>query len=216
MVFEVDNTTEILIHKLQESIEDTISALEDGQRDLRRLIEGVKGACEDLATADQADEFTRQLSELRREQQKAATAQQVKDLKTAVDAEHKQVQQGMGEMAGMKEQVTGLGQTIQTAQHTVMDTQRKIQEQFARQILEQMEQSGADRLRSLQELSDQLMELASDLTGRLDGLISSSSSAANTAAKNQAMLTAITAYLSLPGYKRFFRGMGAIQYETAQ
>lgn len=218
MVFEVDNTTERLIHKLQESIESTISALEDGQRDLQGLIEGVRDTCEDLATADQADEFINRLHELRRVQQEAAAAQQeqVKDLKTAVDVECRQVQRGIDEMAGMKEQLVGLGQTIQMAQQTVIDTQGRAQEQFAGQIQERMDQLGVDRLRKLQELSDQLTELATNLTGRLDDLISSSSSAADAAAKNQTMLATITAYLSLPGYKRFFRGMEAIQDETAQ
>lgn len=216
MVFEVDNTTELLIHELQKSIEETIAVLEDGQRGLRGLIETVKNTCEDSATADQADTISKQLSGLREEQRKAATAQQVRDLGAAVEAARGQARQELEEMAGVKKQISELGQSVQTGQRTMLDAQKETQNQLAQQILKRVDQSGADRLRSLQELSDQLRELSSGLTGRLDVLVSSSSSAARTAAGNQMMLAAITAYLRLPGYKRFFKGMEAVQYETAQ
>lgn len=216
MVFEVDNTTEKLIVTLQKSIEDTIAELEDGQRDLRRLIEAAKRICEDTATADQADAISKQLTELKGEQREAAVAQQVKDLGAVVDAVHGQAQQGLEEVAGLREGITELGQSILTDQRTALNAQKEAQAQFARQISEQLDKSEAEKLHNLQALSDQLMELSSGLEGRLDVLVSSSSSVAKTAAGNQAMLAAITAYLSLPGYKRFFRGMEVVQYETAQ
>lgn len=216
MVFEVDNTTEKLIGALQKSIEDTIAGLEDGQRDLHRLIEAAKRICEDAATADQADAISKQLSELKGEQRKTASAQQIKDLGVAVDAVHGQARQGLEELAGLREGITGLGQSLLTGQRTALNAQKEAQAQLAGQISEQISTSEAEKLHSLQALSDQFMELSSGLEGRLDALVSISSSAAKTAAGNQAMLAAITAYLSLPGYKRFFRGMEAVQYETAQ
>lgn len=216
MVFEVDNTTEQLIYELQKSIEDTIAVLENGQRDLRGLIEAAKNICEDAATADQADAISKQLSGLKEEQRKAATAQQIKDLGAAMETVRGQTQQEMNEMAVLKEGVTELCQSIQTNQRTMLNAQKEAQDQLVRQLSEQADRSEAGRLHSLEELSHQLMELSSSLAERLDTLVSSSSSAAKTAAENQVMLAAITAYLSLPGYKRFFRGMEVIQHETAQ
>lgn len=216
MVFEVDNTTEQLIHELQKSIEDTIAALEKGQRDIRGMIETVRDTCEDSATADQADDIAKQLSGLRTEQRKGATSQQVIALGTALEAVRGQAQQELNETAEVKEQIAELGQSVQSGQRAMVDAQEKAREQLAQQISEQINKSVEDKLRRLQELSNQLTELSSDLTGRLDTLVSSSSSAAKTAAGNQAMLAAITAYLSLPGYKRFFKGMEVVQYETSQ
>lgn len=216
MVFEVDNTTEQLIYELQKSIEDTIAVLENGQRDLRGLIETAKNICEDAATADQADAISKQLSGLKEGQRKGATAQQIKDLGAVVETVRGQAQQELDEMAALREGVAELSQAVQTNQHTMLNAQKEAQDQLVRQISEQVDRSEAGRLHSLEELSHQLMALSSGLAERLDALVSSSSSAAKTAAGNQAMLAAITAYLSLPGYKRFFRGMEVIQYETAQ
>lgn len=65
MIFEVDNTTEQLINRLQESIERTINALEDGQREIKDLIDEVKQSSTNLATAAQADLMTEDVSKVR-------------------------------------------------------------------------------------------------------------------------------------------------------
>ena len=192
------------------------AVFENGQQYLRKMIEETKEVCGDTATADQADAISKQLSGLREEQRKAATAQQIKDLGTAVDAVHGQAKQELAEMVGIKEEITGLCQSTQANHHTVLNAQKEIRDQLVQQLSEQINRSETDRLHSLQELSNQLMELSSGLAGRLDTLVSSSSSTVKTVARNQAMLAAITAYLSLPGYKRFFKGMEVIQHETTQ
>ncbi len=180
MVFEVDNTTERLIHALQDSIESTIATLEDGQRELRALIDTVKSTCEDSATAEQADVILKRLSE---QQKAAATAQQIMGIEAAMETSRRLTEQELDKLAGIEESLAGSSQ------------------------------AEADRLRSLQELSDRLGELAADLVGRLEPLASSAARAAKTAEENQAALAAITAYLSLPGYKRFFKGMEAPTHE---
>ena len=65
MVFEVDNTTEQLINQLQESIQATIYALEDGQREIKDLIEDVKQSSASLATSAQADLMSEDVSKVK-------------------------------------------------------------------------------------------------------------------------------------------------------
>ena len=80
MVFEVDNTTEQLINQLQESIQATIYALEDGQREIKDLIEDVKQSSASLATSAQADLMSEDVSKVKVAIQKLATAEQLGQL----------------------------------------------------------------------------------------------------------------------------------------
>ena len=59
--------------------------------------------------------------------------------------------------------------------------------------------------RSLQSISDILQKALSEI-----------STTAEAISNNQGNLRAIATYLSLPGYKRFFKGMEALQDETLQ
>ena len=84
MIFEVDNTTEQLIKRLQESIEGTINALEDGQREIKDLIDEVKQSSTNLATAAQADLMTEDVSKVRAAIQKLATTEQLTEIQSAL------------------------------------------------------------------------------------------------------------------------------------
>lgn len=147
MIFEVDNTTKQLIDELQESIRETISDLESGQSDIKELIENIKLNCDSLATSNQAETISADLSITKKELRKLAT-------------------------------------------------------------VEQLEQ--------IQALFEKLDFATVNLNNKLDKLASDAASALKVSESNKAVLAAITAYLCMPGYKRFFKGMEVVENETAE
>lgn len=180
MVFEVDNTTEQLIKRLQASIQDTIY---DGQREIKELIDEVKRSYSSLATADQADAVSEDVSKAKAAIQRLATAEQAEQ----IDAHQKKL----------------LGLVEQDVQNTA-----EIKIALPDMTKYSMEQ--------LQALSDKLEALSSDLDTKLDKLFAETSVVLTTAEANKSMLVAIGNYLSLPGYKRLFKGMEVLEGETDQ
>lgn len=207
MVFEVDNTTEQLIEQLQESIQSTIYTLEEGQREIKELIDEVKESNNRLATAAQTDLVSEDISKVRAAIQKLAIGDQLRLL----DATQEKI-------LGIAEQET---KTVAEIKSTLPEMSSSI-EKYARTIMEH-HSDGTKRLESLitgistsvaeakieqlQVIAKNMDILSQNIGSRMDKLSSETSAVIAVAEHNKIVLSSIAAYLSMPGYKRFFKGM---------
>jgi len=207
MVFEVDNTTEQLICKLQESIQDTIDSLESGQREIKDLIDEVKTSCSGLAPANQVDLVSEDISKVRTAIQKLATAEQV--------AQHETTQ---GKILGIIEQESQAVAEIQAelpkvsselVQHSsaILAAQNENANRLEKLVSDLSASDTRARLEQLQALADKLNMLSGSLDAQMGKLFSEAEAVLAVAESNKTMLAAVANYLSLPGYKRLFKGM---------
>lgn len=64
MIFEVDNTTELLIKELQDSIKETIESLNQGQNDIREMTRAIRGDIEEVSTSAQIDALSSEIRKI--------------------------------------------------------------------------------------------------------------------------------------------------------
>lgn len=216
MVFEVDNTTEQLINQLQESIQATIYALEDGQREIKDLIEEVKQSSTSLATSAQADLMSEDVSKVKVAIQKLATAEQLGQL----DA-------NQGKLLGVAEQVAQATDEFKSAlpkmsddmerqARAMMDEQSESEKRLELLLTKLLTNEAEARVSQLQTITENLNTLSKYISAQVDKLSSETSDVLTVAKSNRDALSSIVDYLSLPGYKRFFKGMEVPRSETAQ
>ena len=213
MVFEVDNTTEQLIGKLQESIRDTIFNLEAGQREIKELIDEVKQAYSSLATADQADSMSDDLSKAKATIQKLATAEQL-------DATHGKalvlVEQTLQATAEIRDTFPKMTADMDQRSRTIIEAQNDNTTRLEKLMTEMITADANGKAEQLQSFTSKLETLSQSLGVQMDKLSSEASSVLTVAENNRVLLTSIANYLSLPGYKRLFKGMEVPRSESAQ
>lgn len=195
MIFEVDNTTEQLINRLQESIERTINALEDGQREIKDLIDEVKQSSTNLATAAQADLMTEDVSKVRAAIQKLATTEQLTEIQSALPKMSDDIEQQI---------------------HTIMDEQSASEGQLEKLLTKMFSSESESRIAQLQAIATNLDTLSRHIDTQMVKLSSEADDTMAIVKSNRAVLSSIADYLSLPGYKRFFKGMEVPTNEAAQ
>ena len=195
MIFEVDNTTEQLINRLQESIERTINALEDGQREIKDLIDEVKQSSTNLATAAQADLMTEDVSKVRAAIQKLATTEQLTEIQSALPKMSDDIEQQI---------------------HTIMDAQSDSEGQLEKLLTKMFSSESESRIAQLQAIATNLDTLSRHIDTQMVKLSSEADDTMAIVKSNRAVLSSIADYLSLPGYKRFFKGMEVPTNEAAQ
>lgn len=195
MIFEVDNTTEQLIKRLQESIEGTINALEDGQREIKDLIDEVKQSSTNLATAAQADLMTEDVSKVRAAIQKLATTEQLTEIQSALPKMSDDIEQQI---------------------HTIMDAQSASEGQLEKLLTKMFSSESESRIAQLQAIATNLDTLSRHIDTQMVKLSSEADDTMAIVKSNRAVLSSIADYLSLPGYKRFFKGMEVPTNEAAQ
>ena len=195
MIFEVDNTTEQLIKRLQESIEGTINALEDGQREIKDLIDEVKQSSTNLATAAQADLMTEDVSKVRAAIQKLATTEQLTEIQSALPKMSDDIEQQI---------------------HAAMDAQSASEGQLEKLLTKMFSSESESRIAQLQAIATNLDTLSRHIDTQMVKLSSEADDTMAIVKSNRAVLSSIADYLSLPGYKRFFKGMEVPTNEAAQ
>ena len=195
MIFEVDNTTEQLINRLQESIQATIYVLEDGQREIKDLIDEVKQSSTNLATAAQADLMTEDVSKVRAAVQKLATTEQLTEIQSALPKMSDAVEQQI---------------------HAVMDAQSASEGQLEKLLTKMFSSESESRIAQLQAIATNLDTLSRHIDTQMVKLSSEADDTMAIVKSNRAVLSSIADYLSLPGYKRFFKGMEVPTNEAAQ
>ena len=121
MVFEVDNTTEQLIEQLQESIQSTIYTLEEGQREIKELIDEVKESNSRLATAAQADLVSEDISKVRAAIQKLAIGDQLRLLDATQEKILGIAEQETKTVAEIKSTLPEMSSSIEKYARTIMD-----------------------------------------------------------------------------------------------
>lgn len=193
MVFEVDNTTEKLINELQESIRTTIGTLQQGQAEIKQTLGRMACIVDEAASAEQADSIATTLDK---------TNASIKQLATT-----ELVSQSLHEIALLQSLVKENNEASKAANEDRLMLQEGIQKLSVMiQALSEQELNHLNNVnRSLQSISDILQKALSEI-----------STTAEAISNNQGNLRAIATYLSLPGYKRFFKGMEALQDETLQ
>lgn len=195
MIFEVDNTTEQLINRLQESIQATIYVLEDGQREIKDLIDEVKQSSTNLATAAQADLMTEDVSKVRAAVQKLATTEQLTEIQSALPK---------------------MSDAIEQQIHAVMDAQSASEGQLEKLLTKMFSSESESRIAQLQAIATNLDTLSRHIDTQMVKLSSEADDTIAIVKSNRAVLSSIADYLSLPGYKRFFKGMEVPTNEAAQ
>lgn len=216
MVFEVDNTTEQLISKLQESIQETIYSLESGQYEIKELIDEVKASCSGLATADQADSVIEDISKTRTAMQKLATAEQATQHETTQGKILGIIEQEAQTVAEIKAAFPKVSSEMETHSRASLASQRENTNRLEKLMSELFTSDTRTRLEQLQSLADELNALSSSLGAQMDKLCSQAGTVLAVAEGNKTMLTAIMNYLSLPGYKRLFKGMEVPRDEASE
>ena len=195
MIFEVDNTTEQLIKRLQESIEGTINALEDGQREIKDLIDEVKQSSTNLATAAQADLMTEDVSKVRAAIQKLATTEQLTEIQSALPK---------------------MSDNIEQQIHVILDAKNDSESQLKNLLTHMFSSESESRIAQLQAIATNLDTLSRHIDTQMVKLSSEADDTMAIVKSNRAVLSSIADYLSLPGYKRFFKGMEVPTNEAAQ
>ncbi len=195
MIFEVDNTTEQLIKRLQESIEGTINALEDGQREIKDLIDEVKQSSTNLATAAQADLMTEDVSKVRAAIQKLATTEQLTEIQSALPK---------------------MSDNIEQQIHVILDAKNDSESQLKNLLTHMFSHESESRIAQLQAIATNLDTLSRHIDTQMVKLSSEADDTMAIVKSNRAVLSSIADYLSLPGYKRFFKGMEVPTNEAAQ
>lgn len=195
MIFEVDNTTEQLINRLQESIQATIYVLEDGQREIKDLIDEVKQSSTNLATAAQADLMTEDVSKVRAAIQKLATTEQLTEIQSALPK---------------------MSDNIEQQIHVAMDAQSASEGQLEKLLTKMFSSESESRIAQLQAIATNLDTLSRHIDTQMVKLSSEADDTMAIVKSNRAVLSSIADYLSLPGYKRFFKGMEVPTNEAAQ
>lgn len=228
MVFEVDNTTEQLIQELQKSIQKTIDDIERGQIEIKELIDEVNLSCSDLATANQAEAMSNDITATMSAIKKLATTQQL----TQAQATGGKILEGMeqasqamvkvhSEMSGVKSNTSRQAEAIAKMQSAIsavkndvvqqskaiIDAQGQSTDRLEKHISELSASDAKARVAQLQEIADKLHALSDGLHANMDKLFSEAEATLVIAESNRATLSAIVHYLSLPGYKRLFKGM---------
>lgn len=214
MVFEVDNTTEQLIQQLQNSIQDTIGTLEDGQRQIKELIDEVKESSGSLATADQADSVSEDISKVRTAIQKLATADQSNAAQEKILGSVKQEVQTAA--TDIKAVLPEMNHNIEQQTHKILESQRSNTERLEGLIAEMSDKKVNAIIAQLQAVAKDLDTLSEQLGAQLDKLSTEAGTVLTVAENNRAVLSSIVDYLSMPGYKRFFKGMEVSKNETSQ
>ena len=213
MVFEVDNTTEQLISKLQESIQDTIYNLEAGQREIKELIDEGKQSYSNLATADQTDSLSDDLTKAKAAIQKLATAEQLDATQGKVLGIVEQEMQATAEIRDALPRITA---DMEQRSRAFIEAQNDNTARLEKLITEMSAAFARDKAEQLQDFASKLEALSQSLGSQMDKLSSEADSVLAVAENNRVLLTCITSYLSLPGYKRLFKGMEVPSSEAAQ
>lgn len=195
MIFEVDNTTEQLINRLQESIQATIYVLEDGQREIKDLIDEVKQSSTNLATAAQADLMTEDVSKVRAAIQKLATTEQLTEIQSALPK---------------------MSDNIEQQIHVILDAKNDSESQLKNLLTHMFSSESESRIAQLQAIATNLDTLSRHIDTQMVKLSSETDDTMAIVKSNRAVLSSIADYLSLPGYKRFFKGMEVPTNEAAQ
>lgn len=195
MIFEVDNTTEQLINRLQESIQATIYVLEDGQREIKDLIDEVKLSCTNSATADQADSVIDDISKVRAAIQKLATTEQLTEIQSALPK---------------------MSDNIEQQIHVILDAKNDSESQLKNLLTHMFSSESESRIAQLQAIATNLDTLSRHIDTQMVKLSSEADDTMAIVKSNRAVLSSIADYLSLPGYKRFFKGMEVPTNEAAQ
>lgn len=108
------------------------------------------------------------------------------------------------QLSGVNEEVSKVSKKVEGLSEPIGEMQH-LQKQIVETTLEQ-----------LRSVSETLSNISVDVDDQLKKLIASAAAAQHAAESNRVMLEAITRYLSLPGYKRFFKGMEAEYFEISQ
>lgn len=85
-----------------------------------------------------------------------------------------------------------------------------------RSVLEGVDGAASDELKRLADLQARIDTLIASLDTKCAELSGKAERAYLTARYNGETLAAISAYLSLPGYKRFFKGMEEVKHEGTE
>lgn len=235
MKLEVDNTTAQLIQELQASISGTIEGLRSGQSELSRLMQEIRRLQQDLAQSEQIDEVYDLVNKVCAGMGEKASAGQVKaaaeEVKALLAAEEKA---SAGQVKAAAEEVKALLADAKAETAGIQDAQGRLLENTKTLLDAQTELSAGlqhlieaqdaapqavallleEKLRVLSALEEQFNAFSLLLSAQKDDLVRSAQNALNAANRNQTSLNAIMAYLSLPGYKRFFKGMEVPVDET--
>ena len=166
-----------------------------------------------LATADQTDSLSDDLTKAKAAIQKLATAEQLDATQGKVLGIVEQEMQATAEIRDALPRITA---DMEQRSRAFIEAQNDNTARLEKLITEMSAAFARDKAEQLQDFASKLEALSQSLGSQMDKLSSEADSVLAVAENNRVLLTCITSYLSLPGYKRLFKGMEVPSSEAAQ
>ena len=181
--------------------------------EIKELIDEVKQSYSNLATADQADSLSDDLTKAKAAIQKLATAEQLDATQGKVLGIVEQEMQATAEIRDALPRITA---DMEQRSRAFIETQNANTARLEKLMTEMSAAFARGKAEQLQDFASKLEALSQSLGSQMDKLSSEADSVLAVAENNRVLLTCITSYLSLPGYKRLFKGMEVPSSEAAQ
>lgn len=197
MVIEVDNTTKQLLSELQVGVNDTISDIHDGQNEIKNIIEGMRDSI--------LDEYPEEFQKLKNSisggnrninNQLTETSENINELRELFNQSAEElsntIDKGFDDTIGAEQLKEKLG-----------DLEMNIEKLFLNSIVSKMDII----IEASNKYDKQLEKFSEQVNQDIGGLLELNNNISTIETNNKKKLEAIVNYLSLPGYKRFFKGM---------
>ena len=208
MIIEADNTTRQLMFELQESIRSTISGIQEDQGEIKSLVERIKN--------DILDDYPEELKSIKKSidrgsnninNQLSETSEAFNELKHLVDTSTKQLLDNVDkELHKTIDKETfnkGISNTVD--KDTFDDLTKRVE------ILDKKIESVTKIIDTIIADSDSYQKsidvFCDDLKKSINAIHEQNDNILNIENRNGRKINAIADYMSLPGYKRFFKGM---------
>ncbi len=208
MIIEADNTTRQLMFELQESIRSTISGIQEDQGEIKSLVERIKN--------DILDDYPEELKSIKKSidrgsnninNQLSETSEAFNELKHLVDTSTKQLLDNVDkELHKTIDKETfnkGISNTVDKDTFDDLTKRVEILDKKIESVTKIIDTIIADSdsyQKSIDVFCDNLKKSINAIHEQNDNIL-------NIENRNGRKINAIADYMSLPGYKRFFKGM---------
>ena len=227
MVFEVNNTTEKLIGDLQFGVEETIKSLKNDQQEIKSIIERLDGSLTALSESD-LRQISDSTSAIRKYLKIVISGEHLNDEVSKINHDNAAANAALEKAltAGMNKGFQNELDILSAADSKIgslidaldprLDGLAKTAETNRAALTAIINEGLQNELDILTVMDSKIGSLIDALNSQLDGLVKTALKAFETAEANRETLSSIAAYLSLPGYKRFFKGMEVVNNETTE
>jgi len=188
MVFEVDNTTERIIEKLQASVEGSIQGIHDGQDAVTKEISSLKGEMSQEEVLDSLRDVRKEIDD-------------VSDKLRGVERGNEDTLASLDRISSSIKKINDNSEDLSRIIELLSDLSAKVDEnQSAVKSLKEVNTKMSDNI-------DSVTTGFNEFANKIDLLISSTEKAEMSSAIQKEQLDRMADYLKKPGIVRLFSGM---------